>query len=64
MAGKKRTKSQRILSSVGRELKENPPAVLAKTRAKKGAAAAKRQKTAITLAKARKRGARIPRKPT
>ncbi len=50
-------RSARILSSVGRELKRNPPAILAKTRRKKGARAANRQRVAILLNKARERGA-------
>jgi hypothetical protein len=42
------------------EVSENEPAVVAKTRKKKGAAAAKRQKVAIALSKARAAGARVP----
>lgn len=37
----------------GREMKKNPPRILAKTRRKKGKKAAKRQKVAIMLSKAR-----------
>lgn len=59
MAG---TKTKRVLRSVGRELKENPPGVLAKTKRKKGAKAAERQRRAILLSKARKRGARVGKK--
>ncbi|KKK85136.1 hypothetical protein LCGC14_2776320 [marine sediment metagenome] len=55
-------KTKRILKSVGRELKKNPPKILAKTRRKRGKAAAERQRVAILLSKARKRGARIKRK--
>ena len=44
--------------AVLRELKEDPPAILAKTRRKKGATAAKKQRIAILLSKARKDGAR------
>ena len=36
------------------ELKANPPAVLAKTRKKKGKKAAERQRVAIMLSKARR----------
>jgi len=54
--------SRRVLANVGHELKENPPAVLEKTRRKKGKAAAGRQRIAILLNKARRRGARIPRR--
>ena len=56
MAGKK---TKRVLRMVGKELQRNPPAVLAKTRAKKGPAAAERRRRAILLSKARKRGARV-----
>lgn len=59
---KKKTKTQKILASVGRELRKSPPTVLAKTAAKKGSAAAERQRVAILLEKARARGAHIPRK--
>jgi hypothetical protein len=44
------------------EIKKNPPAVLAKTAAKKGPAAANKQRVAIGLSKARRAGARIPKK--
>lgn len=53
-----------ILQSVGRELKENPPAVLTKTRRKSGKGRAEKQRVAILLSKARRRGARIKRKPS
>lgn len=53
-------KSRNILESVGRELKDNPPAVLAKTRSKKGSGAANKQRVAILLSKARKDGAKVP----
>lgn len=49
----------RILSRVGHELKTNPPKVLAKTRRKKGKAAANRQRVAILLSKARVEGAKV-----
>lgn len=58
----KHGKTRRILKSVGHELKKNPPKILAKTRRKKGKAAAERQRKAILLSKARRRGARIKRK--
>jgi len=48
-----------ILTSVGKELKENPPKVLQSTTKKFGIARAKKQKTAILLSKARKMGANI-----
>lgn len=44
------------------EIKKNPPGVLAKTAAKKGPAAANKQRVAIGLSKARRAGARIPKK--
>lgn len=51
-----------ILGRVGEELKKNPPAILAKTRRKSGAKRAEAQRRAILLSKARKAGARIPKK--
>lgn len=56
---RQQSKTKRILQSVGHELKKKPPRILAKTRRKKGKAAAEKQRVAILLAKARKRGARI-----
>lgn len=53
-------KTRGILDSVGKELRDNPPAVLAKTRSKKGAGAANKQRVAILLSKARKAGAKVP----
>lgn len=50
------------IEEAGREIKENPPRVLAKTRRKKGAKAAERQRRAIMLSKARRAGAKIPQK--
>ena len=55
-------KTKRILKSVGRELKKKEPAIVKATRRKKGVKAAKRQKIAILLSKARKRGAKIKKK--
>jgi len=60
----KKTKTQKILKSVGHELKTKPPRILAKTAKKKGAAAAEKQRKAILLSKARERGAKIPPPPT
>lgn len=57
------TKTDKILKRIGRELKANPPRILARTKAKKGAAAAKRQRTAILLAKARKVGGNLRLRP-
>lgn len=56
------TRTAKILNVVGSELKKNPPSILAKTRRKGGDAAAERQRVAILLHKARRRGARIPKK--
>ena len=54
-------RASRILSGIGEELRDNPPDILAKTRKKKGAAAAESQRKAILLSKAREAGADIPR---
>lgn len=54
------TKSRKLVESAGRELRDNPPSVLEKTRRKKGAKAARKQEVAIMLSKARSRGAKIP----
>jgi len=48
-----------IIQSVGHELKVNPPNVLARTRRKKGAKAANRQRTAIFLSKVRAEGVHV-----
>lgn len=57
------TKSRDILDTIGKELRDNPPGVLAKTRRKKGPAASEKQRVAILLNKSRKAGAKIgPRK--
>ena len=53
------TRTARILENVGKELKDNPPSILKRTRRKSGAKAAEKQRVAILLNKARKRGARI-----
>lgn len=57
---KNNTRTARILESVGTELKNRPPRILEKTRRKKGAKAAERQRVAILLNKARRRGAKVP----
>ena len=54
-----RTRTARILQSVGHELKTNPPRILAKTRRKKGKGAAEKQRVAILLSKAREAGAHV-----
>lgn len=55
-------KTQKILKNVGHELKQNPPGILAHTKKKFGKIKMEKQRKAILLSKARKRGARIPRK--
>lgn len=45
--------SEASVQAAGHEMKKNPPAVLAKTMAKKGKAAAEAQRKAIMLSKAR-----------
>ncbi len=55
----KHTRTAHILASVGKELKDNPPSILDKTRRRRGAKAAEKQRVAILLSKARERGARI-----
>ncbi len=53
-------KTEKIAESVGKELRDNPPAILASTKRKFGAARAESQRRAILLSKSRARGARIP----
>ncbi|MGH7744967.1 MAG: hypothetical protein ACREQ5_09215 [Candidatus Dormibacteria bacterium] len=55
-----RTKA--ALETAFREIKENPPKILAKTRAKKGRARAEKQRVAIGLSKGRAAGADIPKR--
>lgn len=54
------TTKGKLLQKAFREVKKNEPRVVAKTRKKKGPAAARRQKVAIALSKAREAGADIP----
>jgi hypothetical protein len=54
------TKTEKTLQSASKELKENPPAILASTRRKFGSARAESQRRAILLSKARAKGAKIP----
>jgi hypothetical protein len=58
-----KTRTAKIIEGVGEELKENPPGVLERTKRRSGKAAAERQRRAILLSKARKRGADIPENP-
>ncbi len=53
-------KNDDILSSVGNEIKTNPPSILKQTAQKYGVARAQKQKSAILLSKARKMGAKLP----
>lgn len=55
------SRSARILHAVGTEMHDNPPRILAHTRAKFGKKRAENQRRAILLNKARKEGAHIPR---
>lgn len=48
------------LEAIGRELKENPPKILAHTAKKFGKGDANRQRTAIMLSKARRAGLSVP----
>lgn len=63
-AGKKKVpnKNRRLLKAAGDEMKKTPPAILAKTKRKSGAAQAEKQRVAILLSKARAEGASIPKK--
>ena len=54
------TRTARILTGIGRELKDNPPDILEKTLKKKGKKAAESQRREILLSKARAAGADIP----
>lgn len=61
MANKK-SKTKKVLHAVGMEMKMNPPKILAKTMRKEGKAMMEKQRVAILLSKARKAGAKIPKK--
>lgn len=62
LSGSKKSKSAKLIQAAGKEIKNNPPSILAKTAKKSGSAQAKRQKVAIMLSKARANGADIPQK--
>lgn len=51
--------STETIAAIGRELKDNPPSIVASTRRKFGPARANKQRVAILLSKARKAGASI-----
>jgi hypothetical protein len=56
---KDRAKDRRVLKSVGKELRDNPPRQLAKTAKKFGKKRANKQRVAILLSKARSKGASV-----
>lgn len=58
----KSAKGRHMIAEAFHEVEEDEPEVVAMTRRKHGAKAAKRQKTAIALSKARRAGVRIPKK--
>lgn len=58
----KPTKSQRIKDRMFREVMDNPPQRVTRTQRKKGKKAARKQEVAIALSKARRAGARIPKR--
>ncbi len=60
MAG---SKTQDVLEDVGKELKQNEPAVVTSTRRKFGPVRAEKQREAIMFSKARKLGASVGKAP-
>jgi hypothetical protein len=59
---KKTSKSRQITHRMGVEMRDNPPRIIEKTRREKGDKAAEKQRRAILLSKARRAGAKIPKK--
>ena len=59
---KHRQHSMTIVEKAGHEMKMNPPKILAHTASKFGAKRAEKQRVAILLSKARKKGAKIKKK--
>ena len=57
---KKMTKSRKIVNKAMREVYSDTPKAVVHTYAKSGAARANKQRVAIGLDKARRKGARIP----
>ena len=55
-------RDQAMVKSAFHEVAHDEPKVVGQTRRKKGTKAARKQEVAIALSKARKAGARIPRK--
>jgi hypothetical protein len=62
MTRKKLTKTKKIVKRAFHEVYHNTPNVVYQTTAKKGAERGQKQRVAIALSKARKKGARIPRR--
>lgn len=54
------SRKKRLIAAAGKEVKNNPPKILAKTAKKKGKKVASKQQVAIILNKARAAGAKIP----
>lgn len=57
-----KSKSRALIDAAFREVKGSPPARVKQTKRTRGKAAARKQAVAIALSKARKAGARIPKK--
>lgn len=60
---KKTTKTKKIVKRAFHEVYEKTPKAVMNTIAKSGAEQGRKQRVAIALSKARKKGARIPRAP-
>lgn len=60
--GRRGSKTRRLVKAAFHEVERDEPEVVGKTRAKFGEKRAERQKIAIALDKARRAGARIPRR--
>ena len=54
--------SATMMESIGHEMKVNPPKILAKTRKRSGVKRAEKQRVAILLSKARRRGVKVKRR--
>jgi len=57
------SKTKDVLEDVGKELKQNEPAVVTSTRRKFGPVRAEKQREAIMFSKAKKLGASVGKKP-
>lgn len=62
MPKKKMTKTKRIVKAAFHEVHHDTPNIVYATAAKKGTERAEEQRVAIALSKARKKGAKIPRR--